>query len=238
MRWQDSIPYAWRLRYQLLKRKRADLQAGIPFAEKRQKTEYPFRIELQQAVKRSYLYENKLHNIRLASESIRQTLIRPGELFSFWRSVGKPGAREGFKAGRNLVNGRLQAGIGGGLCQLSGLIYHLALLGGLEVVERHSHSVDIYQESERFTPLGADATVAYGYKDLRFRNNLPFNIYFEVKVAAEQITGRLCAEKEISPEPVRFIRKPKGAGEEVKTWREMQTCCQLLTSSFYQKNHK
>ncbi|HTP30232.1 MAG TPA: VanW family protein, partial [Anaeromyxobacteraceae bacterium] len=38
--------------------------------------------------------------------------------------------------------------------------------------ERHSHSIDLYTDSTRFAPLGADATVAYGRKDLRFENTL------------------------------------------------------------------
>lgn len=48
------------------------------------------------------------------------------------------------------------------------------------IVERHSHSIDIYQEHERFTPLGSDATVVYGYKDLQFQNNL--NIPLQIQV--------------------------------------------------------
>jgi len=58
---------------------------------------------------------------------------------------------------------------GGGLCQLSGIIYHAVLEAGLEILERHPHSLDIYTATTRYTPLGSDAAVVYGHKDLRFK---------------------------------------------------------------------
>lgn len=74
---------------------------------------------------------------------------------------------------------------GRGLCQLSGLIYYISLLAGLELIERHPHSLAIYDETTGFTPLGSEATVVYGYKDLRLRNNtdapLQFHLVFEAK---------------------------------------------------------
>ena len=53
---------------------------------------------------------------------------------------------------------------------MSGLIYYVSLMAGLEVLERHPHSRDIYDDQTRYAPLGADATVAYGFKDLRVLN--------------------------------------------------------------------
>jgi vancomycin resistance protein VanW len=115
----------------------------------------------------------KLHNLELARRRIGDLLIPPGGVFSFWHLVGPPGPKHGFRAGRSLLGGQLRVDYGGGLCQLSGAIYHLSLLAGLRVLERHPHSVDIYDDSTRHTPLGADATVAYGFKDLRVENTLP-----------------------------------------------------------------
>ncbi len=88
---------------------------------------------------------------------------------------------------RNLVNGKIQFTYGGGICQVAGILYHLALMAGLDILERHSHSLDIYTEVERFTPLGADATVVYGYKDLRIRNNTGHPICFEIYITGNEI---------------------------------------------------
>ena len=89
------------------------------------------------------------------------------------------------------MNGKLVFSAGGGLCQLSSLLYHLSLLAGLEILERHAHSVDIYQEEERFTPLGADATVSFPYRDLRIRNTFNCPIRFTIDLEEESIRGHL-----------------------------------------------
>src|SRR6185503_19897960 len=137
---------------------------------------WPVRTELVQIVIQGQLYENKLSNLRRGAALIDQSLINPGSQWSFWGRVGKPSVGNGFVDGRNIVDGQLVRQVGAGLCQLSSLIYHLALLGGLEIAERHPHSIDIYRDSERFTPLGADATVVWGFKDLRLRNSYQFAI--------------------------------------------------------------
>jgi vancomycin resistance protein VanW len=147
----------------------------------------PYKISVSQAIKRTNLYENKIHNLHLAAGRIECIVVRPGEVFSFWKIVGNPSVNNGYKTGRNIVNGKLQEAVGGGLCQLSGIMYHTALLAGLKVIERYNHTVDIYAEEDRFTPLGADATVVYGYKDLRVQN--PFDSAIRFTFAIEQPTG-------------------------------------------------
>jgi len=72
---------------------------------------------------------------------------------------------------------------GGGICQVSGIMYHLSLLAGIEIIERHNHTVDIYTDETRFCPLGLDSTLVYGYKDLRIKNNFSFPIRFRFEVS-------------------------------------------------------
>ena len=43
------------------------------------------------------LQENKATNIMLASSKINGIIIRPGEVFSFWRMVGKTTRKKGYK---------------------------------------------------------------------------------------------------------------------------------------------
>jgi vancomycin resistance protein VanW len=49
----------------------------------------------------------------------------------------RPTSARGFLPGRSLLAGELRPDYGGGLCQLSGLIYNVSLMAGLEVLERH-----------------------------------------------------------------------------------------------------
>jgi len=120
-------------------------------------------------------------------------VLRDGRMFSFWGAIGAPTPARGYVAGRAIVADRLDESIGGGLCQLSGALYELALRGGLEIVERRAHSHDLYSEAERFTPLGLDATVVFGFTDLRFRNRTGATIAFRLQVDDDELSVALCA---------------------------------------------
>ena len=62
---------------------------------------------------------------------------------------------------------------GGGLCQLTNALSRVAHHAGMEIVERHSHSV----HPEGFFIDGAtDATVFWNYVDFRFRSAGPVRI--------------------------------------------------------------
>lgn len=167
---------------------------------------FPHVVSIQQPIFPSSLFENKLHNIRIASQRIESLIIYPQQILSFWQAIGAPNQQNGFKKGRNIIAGKLQEDYGGGLCQISGMLYHLALIAGLEILERHNHSIDIYKESERYTPLGADATVVYGYKDLRIINNHTFPIQFKFDVSKTAFVGQLYSPQLIEAKQVIFER--------------------------------
>jgi vancomycin resistance protein VanW len=157
----------------------------------------PAQLVEVQPLRRAELWENKLHNLRLASVGLADVAIGPGDLFSFWALVGPPSAARGFLPGRTIVSGRLVSSVGGGLCQLSGIVYAIALRAGLDVRERHPHSLDLYDDATRFAPLGSDATVVYGHKDLRWVNTLPVTVCLRVDLDESEVRVSLCA-----PEPI------------------------------------
>ena len=61
---------------------------------------------------------------------------------------------------------------GGGICQVSSTLYAAVAQTGLEIVERHSHSLNV-----NYIPRGMDATVDWGNKDFKFANNTDEPIY-------------------------------------------------------------
>lgn len=204
------IPYRLKLAYKLFKRKSADRKnKTLLFASKNEKAkkDFPFSFSTKQVIRKSHLYENKIHNLKVGKEKIEQYLIQPNETFSFWEALGKPNEKNGYKKGRNIINGVLSEDIGGGLCQLSGIIFHTSLLAGLEITERFNHTVDIYKEEERLSPLGTDATVVYGYKDLRIKNNLSFPICFSFDITDENITCKINSPQEITLKELVLNRK-------------------------------
>ncbi|MEL1245351.1 VanW family protein [Flavobacterium sp. DGU11] len=163
---------------------------------------FDYAITVTQEVKPSETFDNKIYNLTLASEKISQYVLLPNQVFSFWSIIGNP-ERE-FKKGRSIINGQLSEESGGGLCQVSGIIYYAALLSGLQVLERHNHSMDIYMDETRFTPLGTDATVVYGYKDLRVRNNFSFPLKFHLEVEGNTISASLQTAEKIQEKTLSF----------------------------------
>lgn len=121
-----------------------------------------------------WLQENKVTNLKLACARLNGVILKPGETFSFWRLVSKPTRNKGYREGMVLSNGFFYPGIGGGLCQLSNLIYWLTLHTPLQVTERWRHTHDVFPDSNRTQPFGSGATVAYNYVDLQIRNDTPF----------------------------------------------------------------
>ncbi len=215
MRWLKLIiPPSLRLRLRILQKYWQGIYNGQRFdfvKRGRMQVNYPSQLSLRQIIRPNNYSTNKVHNLQLAISCIENRLILPGQVFSFWHLVPRPTSKNGFREGRNLVGAELATDIGGGLCQQSGILYHLSLMAGLEIVERHPHSKDIYNENNRYTPLGSDATVVYGHKDFRFRNNLGFAFYFSFELSEDSLTAHLCAEEKVKGYKLRFESLDKGS---------------------------
>jgi vancomycin resistance protein VanW len=181
--------------------------------------------------------ERKQHNLNLAIARLQSVVILPGQVFSFWHLVGNPNAKAGYVEGRTIQGEGLATSIGGGLCQLSGMLYYLALKAGLTIVERHPHSKDIYTDATRFTPLGSDATVVYGYKDLQIQNSLAFPICFRVGMTEREIEACLCAMWAIDEVRVEFRTEALESATRVETLRYISThaAAEQVSSDLYPK---
>jgi vancomycin resistance protein VanW len=210
---RSLVPLTLRQMVSQAKRQWKDHANGIHFAVERSNadlSEFSLQAEIRQPIMPSALFENKLKNLGLGAGRVNLSLVGSHQNWSFWQYVQQPTQRNGFVVGRNLVNGKLTRQVGGGLCQLSSLMYHLALSVGLQIVERHAHSIDIYQEHERFTPLGADATVVWGFKDLRLINPHATELVFECFVKDHVLTGRVFSRSQLPKYETTFNREKIG----------------------------
>lgn len=106
------------------------------------------------------LQENKVVNLRLAAARLDGVVLYPGETFSYWRLIGKPTRRKGYRDGMVLFLGRIGSDVGGGLCQMSNLIFWMTLHTPLTVVERYRHSYDVFPDCGR-TSLSEAARPAF-----------------------------------------------------------------------------
>ena len=114
----------------------------------------------------------RLHNIRLALSTINGTCVEPGEVFSFNGVVGERTKAAGYRPAPAYSRMETVMEYGGGICQVSSTLYAAVEKAGLEIVERHSHSLKV-----TYIPKGMDATVDWGNKDFKFANNTSEAIY-------------------------------------------------------------
>lgn len=132
---------------------------------------------------------NKIVNLRLAVKRLDGLILRPGELFSYWKLIGRPTYRKGYVDGMLLRGGHVTMGVGGGLCQLSNLIYWMTLHTPLTVVERHRHGYDVFPDSNRTQPFGSGATCFYPYGDLMIGNETGDDFQLCLRVGPEYLEG-------------------------------------------------
>lgn len=138
-----------------------------------------------------YLQHNKITNLRIAIAPISGVVIKPGQTFSIWRMVGRPTATRGFLEGLVLSNGRIEKGIGGGLCQLGNLLYWMALHSPLTITERYRHGFDVFPDINRKIPFACGATLAYNYVDLQLRNDTAETFQIKLWLDDEYLNGEL-----------------------------------------------
>lgn len=119
------------------------------------------------------LTAGKIQNLRVACRALNGTVIPAGEVFSFWKQIGRTTRKKGYVIGRELREGCLIPNLGGGLCQLSNGLYNAALKAGFSILERHAHS---QQVPGSLAAVGRDATVFWNYVDLRFSHAADFRI--------------------------------------------------------------
>ena len=147
------------------------------------------------------LQENKAVNIDLASRRLNGLLIRPGETFSFWRTIGRTTKRKGYLDGRVIEHGKLVPGTGGGLCNLGNTLHLLILHSPLTVTEFHHHSDALAPDEGPRVPFSAGTSVCYNYIDYRFRNDTDQTFQLSFHVEGENLHAALLSE---SPLPWRY----------------------------------
>lgn len=129
---------------------------------------------------------NRKKNIKTAAGKITEKLLMPGEVFSFNGTVGRRTVEEGFQEAPVYKDGKVDKGIGGGICQVSTTLYNCALLSGMEIVERSNHSMLVH-----YVPPGRDATVDYGSKDLKFKNSYDTPVYIQMIADGSDLEARI-----------------------------------------------
>ncbi len=107
------------------------------------------------------------HNIIVGASRIDGTCLLPGESVSFDEAIHDGSDGQVFYEADSYLNGRVVQTAGGGICQVSTTAYNALLRAGIIPVERQPHSMPVH-----YVPLGLDAAISAGVKDLVVENTL------------------------------------------------------------------
>jgi vancomycin resistance protein VanW len=141
------------------------------------------------------LQENKAVNLAIAAARLDGSVLRPGQRMSFWRAVGRPTYRRGFADGVVLRQGRVEEGVGGGLCQMTNLLYWMTVHSPLTVVERWRHTYDVFPDNGRTQPFGSGATCAWPALDLQVENRTAATFRLSLTVEPADLVGAWTSDR-------------------------------------------
>ncbi len=144
------------------------------------------------------LQENKVTNIQLACKQINGIIIHPGEIFSYWRTLGRATKKKGYKEGLMIKKHAISKGYGGGLCQMANMIHWLVLNSPLQTIELHHHSDALFPDERRRVPFGTGTSVSYNNVDYRFKNTTDQDVQILVWCENGELCGELRSEREFA----------------------------------------
>ena len=129
---------------------------------------------------------NRDVNLKLSCQAINDTVLMPGEIFSYNPALGERTPEAGWKQADGYVGSETVKEYGGGICQASSCLYLSALLADLEIVERVNHGF-----ISAYMPYGMDATVSWGGPEFRFKNTTEYPLRIEAWSSGGAVTVRL-----------------------------------------------
>lgn len=130
-------------------------------------------------------------NLAIACKKLNGQVIQPGEVFSYNKALGKRSVENGYKEAAVYVNGGVENGLGGGICQISSTLYNTVVFANLGIVERHQHSF-----TTSYVDPGRDATVVYGALDFKFKNTRKYPVKLEAYIKSGVATVSMYGIKE------------------------------------------
>ncbi len=132
----------------------------------------------------------RVTNIKRAATLLDGTILLPGKEFSLNGALGKRTEAKGFVSAPQILNGRFEDAVGGGISQVSTTLFNAAFFSGIKLVAHNAHQFYI----SRY-PMGREATVSWGGPELIFRNDWPAAILIKLEATDDRITVRFFSTK-------------------------------------------
>lgn len=109
------------------------------------------------------------YNAKKAADYLNGAVIPKHSSFSYNKRIGERTKERGFVEAPVILRNKMVPGLGGGICEISSMLYNLCLQSGLPVTERSPHSLQV-----PYVPGGLDAAVSWGSIDFCFEN--PYDV--------------------------------------------------------------
>jgi len=106
-------------------------------------------------------------NVKVATKYASGVLVAPGAEYDLEKQLGPRTSARGWKLAPGITGpNTVEDVLGGGISQVATTLFNAACDAGLQILERHNHSIFIPHY-----PTGRDAVLTGGSEDLRFRND-------------------------------------------------------------------
>jgi vancomycin resistance protein YoaR len=154
----------------------------------------------------------RTNNLKMAAHNINGEIVQAGETFSTNQAIGPRNAAAGWREAKMFVDGQVVDGVGAGICQAATTLYNAALLANLPITERHPHSFRV-----KYAPASRDATIYWGHKDMKFRNDTGGPIYVQTFVRHSRFYVRFYSTQPLKADVAiesRILSTRKGTSSE------------------------
>jgi vancomycin resistance protein YoaR len=132
----------------------------------------------------------RVTNIQRGAEILDGTIVRAGGTFSLNEALGMRTEERGFVFAPQILAGRLEDAVGGGVSQISTTLYNAAFFAGLRL--------DAFQPHEFYIsryPMGREATVSWGGPEMIFTNDWKAGLLIKVSAWSTGISVRFYSSK-------------------------------------------
>ncbi|MGQ3384907.1 VanW family protein [Glutamicibacter sp. TV12E] len=129
-------------------------------------------------------------NLKAGAARVTGVVVKPGERFSLLDTLGPITVANGYFSSGVVENGFSAEAVGGGLSQISTMMYNVGFLAGYDDITHKPHS----RWFERY-PAGREATLWEGQIDMIWENNTPYGVLVQAWVSDDAVHTRLWSTK-------------------------------------------
>ena len=146
-------------------------------------------------------------NVSLAAKALVGTVVPSEDIFSQNKALAPIQNLEDIEKGI-LFWFQYSTNRGRRVCKIASTLYNVAILSNLDIIERHNHTMPV-----NYVPYGQDATVAYGGKDFKFKNNRDFPILIWSQIVGNRLYiefyGQEASEIKWNHKTIDMVEAPK-----------------------------